>query len=77
MTRADIPDLCTAAQGSAYLQIALSTWYAWEQAGTLPTHRLPSLGRRVHYCGVTLRAYGTADDIKKRTAQAVRLAARR
>lgn len=75
MTRADVPDLCTAKQGAAYLQIAVSTWYEWEKAGSLPTHRLPSLGRRVHYCGVRLRAYGTADDIKQRLSKALKSAA--
>ena len=72
MTRADIPDMCPASIGAAYLGIGLRTWYDWEKAGTLPTHRLPMLGRRVHYCGVRLRAYGTDSDIKARTAHALR-----
>ncbi len=72
MTRADVPDLCSARQGAAYLGIALSTWYDWEKLGTLPTHRLPLLGRRVFYCGVRLRAYGTTKDITARTAAALR-----
>jgi len=72
MTRADVPDICSAGQGAAYLGISLRAFQNYEKAGTLPTHRLPSLGRRVHYCGVTLRAYGTAQDIKTRTAHALR-----
>jgi len=72
MTRAELPSQCTAKQGAAFLQVSLRTWHRLERAGSLPTHRLPSLCRSVRYDGERLARYGTPDDIRARAAKALR-----
>lgn len=68
--------LITAAQGAAYLQIARSTWYAWEAAGTLPTHRVVLPGvTAARWCGETLAQFGTPEDLRRRRAAALKGAA--
>lgn len=66
MTREQLGAAVTATQGAAFLGISRSHWYALEAAGTLPTHRLPALGRTARWCGETLARYGTPQDLAKR-----------